>query len=178
MNKWFSETFLPSVFDRAGTDKSMWLSRKQTSICVDNMEKHTVMQAQFQGDYTRHNYYTAEWNGRKIDLQYSKLNGCGTITFSMTKEEAEESRKAYQAEREAEKIERRENLKANKPERIAMHVEKESAKVDHIKEEIADLYKELSNTDDKELVEDINDDISFAEQRLNEAQKELNFWVA
>lgn len=78
---WFYDTFLPSLLERAGTNKGMWLSRKQTAICIEKMEKHTTMVAQFQGDYYRHNYYTLEWSGRKVFLNYSKLNGCGQITF-------------------------------------------------------------------------------------------------
>lgn len=87
MDKWFDGVFLPSLFERCGTSKSLWLTRNQTSICLDNMEKHTTLTAQFQGDYTKHVYYTYDWKGRKINLQYSKLNGCGTIAFGMTSDE-------------------------------------------------------------------------------------------
>ena len=31
---WFYDTFLPSLLERAGTNKGMWLSRKQTAICI------------------------------------------------------------------------------------------------------------------------------------------------
>ena len=57
---WFYDTFLPSLLERAGTNKGMWLSRKQTAICIEKMEKHTTMVAQFQGDYYRHNYRSEE----------------------------------------------------------------------------------------------------------------------
>ena len=43
---WFYDTFLPSLLERAGTNKGMWLSRKQTAICIEKMEKHTTMVAQ------------------------------------------------------------------------------------------------------------------------------------
>lgn len=32
---WFYDTFLPSLLERAGTNKGMWLSRKQTAICIE-----------------------------------------------------------------------------------------------------------------------------------------------
>lgn len=53
---WFYDTFLPSLLERAGTNKGMWLSRKQTAICIEKMEQHTTMVPQLQGDYCRHNY--------------------------------------------------------------------------------------------------------------------------
>lgn len=40
---WFYDTFLPSLLERAGTNKGMWLSRKQTAICIEKMEKHTTI---------------------------------------------------------------------------------------------------------------------------------------
>lgn len=59
---WFYDTFLPSLLERAGTNNGMWLSRKQTAICIKKMEKHTAMVPQFQGDYCRHNYYSYAGN--------------------------------------------------------------------------------------------------------------------
>ena len=96
---WFYDTFLPSLLERAGTNKGMWLSRKQTAICIEKMEKHTTMVAQFQGDYYRHNYYTLEWSGRKVFLNYSKLNGCGQITFGFTPAEAEDAGRRHAEEK-------------------------------------------------------------------------------
>ena len=102
-NDWFYNTFIPYLFQRAGTGNGIWLSRKQTAICVENMEKHT---ARFQtlesyGDFWSHNYYTATWNGRAVTLDYSKKNGCGIISFGASKEEQEAMRKENE-ERELE----------------------------------------------------------------------------
>ena len=123
---WFYDTFLPSLLERAGTNKGMWLSRKQTAICIEKMEQHTTMVPQFQGDYCRHNYYTMEWNGRHVFLNYSKLNGCGQITFRFNAAEAEEAsrRRAEEERREAEeRMERKRKWTAwareNAPERLA-----------------------------------------------------------
>ena len=97
---WFYETFLPSLFARAGAEKGMWLSRRQTEVCTQYMEKHTVRNEDFYGDRTTHLYYTAKWGERDVRLSYSKLNGCGMITFSYNKEEREEATRAAQEERE------------------------------------------------------------------------------
>ena len=98
---WFDDTFLPSLFERFGRE-TRWLTRKQTAICTQNMEQHTVMVGQFQGDRARHHYYTKEWRGRTVTLNYSKLNGCGTISFGSTEQERIE----LAARQEVEKKER------------------------------------------------------------------------
>ena len=88
MNKWFESTFLPSLFERAGTGKPMWLTRKQTAICTENMDLQAVRVENFAG-YGSHNNYFCEWNGRCVSLCYSKKNGCGTIQFGMNQPEQE-----------------------------------------------------------------------------------------
>lgn len=115
---WFTNEFLPSLFSRAGTGHGIWLSRKQTAICTKYMERHTVREAVFQGDYQNHDYYTIEWNGRNVRLNYSKLNGCGNIVFSMNQEERKqaeirnaEERKRIEAERIACRLRHPETLK-------------------------------------------------------------------
>lgn len=179
MNMWFAETFLPSLFERAGIGKGLWISQKQTAICTDNMQRKTV---RYDSDGYRtiynHDNYSCEWNGRKVNLSYSKKNGCGSIEFSMTSEEAEVSRNAFHAEREAERIRVRENVKANKPERVAKHIEKASAKVNSLNKELADLSKELAETKDTEIINSVKEDIKFVEESLQEAQKDLDFWIA
>ena len=58
---WFYDTFLPSLLERAGTNKGMWLSRKQTAICIEKMEQHTTMVPQLQGDIAA--ITITRWNG-------------------------------------------------------------------------------------------------------------------
>ena len=115
---WFYETFLPSLFERAGAEKGMWLSQKQTTVCTQYMEKHSVRTDDFFGDRNTHLYYTAKWGERDVQLSYSKLNGCGMITFSFDNAEREEATKAAQEERERIERERIERVKRN-PERLA-----------------------------------------------------------
>ena len=115
---WFYETFLPSLFERAGAEKGMWLSQKQTAVCTKYMEKHSVRTDEFFGDRNTHLYYTAKWGERDVQLSYSKLNGCGMITFSYNKAEREEATRAAQEERERIERERIARVKRH-PERLA-----------------------------------------------------------
>lgn len=117
---WFYDTFLPSLFDRAG-HKSMWLTKKQTGVCVQYMEKHTVTVNDYQGFSGKHLYYTCKWNGRSVSLQYSKLNGCGTITFSYNAEESAEAERERAEERERIRIDRIARIKKN-PERLEKEI--------------------------------------------------------
>lgn len=148
---WFYETFLPSLLERAGTNKGMWLSRKQTSICIEKMEQHTVMVPQFQGDYCRHNYYTMEWNGRHVHLNYSKLNGCGQITFGFTAAESEEANRRHTEEKQREADERMEHkrkwaawARENAPEKLARRIERYQSKVADLKEGMEDILEAMA----------------------------------
>ena len=79
-------------------------------------------------------------------------NGCGNITFGTTLAEAETSKNAFIAEREVAKAKTRENIKANKPERVAAHIEKATAKINRINNEIAELSEELAAEKDSEQI--------------------------
>lgn len=158
---WFYDTFLPSLFARAGAEKGMWLSKKQTDVCTRYMEKHSVLHAQFQGDYTTHLYYTCKWGERDVHLSYSKLNGCGKITFSFDNAEREESTRAAQEERERIERERIALLKRH-PERLA--------KV------IADLKTSLENAIadyDDDLADGLEDRLAFDLERIENLRAEL-----
>lgn len=91
MNKWFEETFLPSLFERAGTCKPMWLSQKQTAVCTRNMEVHTCDVQYSPVDYYRHDDYHCTWRGRQVWLYYSSKNGCGRIEFFLNDEDRAEN---------------------------------------------------------------------------------------
>lgn len=153
---WFYDTFLPSLLEKAGTNHAMWLTRKQTEICTRYMEKHTVRLAEFQGDYTSHDYYTIKWGERDVHLSYSKLNGCGTISFSFNKVELEAHQKEVKAEKERIEAERLERIKRN-PERLQKAIDKavaayENAVID-LEEDIADGMSEEYITYSREWVD-------------------------
>lgn len=100
--KWFEETFLPSLLNRAGVNRAMWLSRKQTAICTENM----VPSSWLDEEGFRHIVYTTVYKGRKVTMQYSKKNGCGQIIFEATKEEVEKMKKESMQEYRKKCIER------------------------------------------------------------------------
>lgn len=159
MNKWFAETFLPSLFARTGAGKYMWLTQKQTAVCVDNMEKHITRTLEFQGDSTSHLWFSCEWNGRTVRLNYSKLNKCGSIEFSFSEEELAINRENNRKERERIENERLERIKRN-PERLKKHV-------DILEKEIEE-YSEKLSWDDNEP-----DEIEFYESKVAEAKAKL-----
>ena len=123
MGKWFSDIFLRSIFDQCGGPcRGKWLSQKQTAVCVSNMEQKTMrFDADGYGTMCTHVYYTAEWQGRNVTMQYSKKNSCGRIEFGPNAAEAAEAEQARSLERARIEAERVERLKRN-PERLALKI--------------------------------------------------------
>lgn len=139
----------------------MWLSQKQTAVCTKYMEKHTARNEDFYGDRTTHLYYTAKWGERDVRLSYSKLNGCGMITFSFDNAEREEATRAAQEERERIERERIARVKRH-PERLA--------KV------IADLktYLESAISDyDDDVADGLEDRLTYDLERIESYRAEL-----
>lgn len=159
MKKWFTETFLPSLFERAGTCKTMWLTQKQTAVCVENMEKHVVRTLEFQGNSTSHLWFSCEWNGRTVRMNYSKLNKCGTIEFSFSAEELAAGKEKNKKERE--------RLENESVERIKRHPQTLKKTVDILEKEI-EVYEEKLTWDDNEPA-----DIEFYAKKLAEAKANL-----
>lgn len=159
MNKWFSETFLPSLFERAGTKHSLWLTQKQTAVCVGNMEKHITKTLEFQGVCTSHLWFSCEWDGRSVRLNYSKLNKCGTIEFSFSQDELAANREENKKERE--------RLENERIERIKRHPQTLKKTVDILEKEIEGYEEKLSWNDNEP------DDIEFYAGKMAEAKAEL-----
>ena len=103
--KWFDTTFLPSLFEKAGVGKSLWLSRKQTDVCVKYMEQHVVCFQDEMGNICHRLNYTCIWQDRDVFLSYSKLNGCGTISFGFNTAEKIENEKTAEKARQDKKHE-------------------------------------------------------------------------
>lgn len=159
MNKWFTETFLPSLFRRAGANHTLWLTQKQTAVCVENMEKHVVRTLEFQGDSTSHLWFSCEWNGRTVRVNYSKLNKCGTIEFSFSAEELAANEEKNKKERE--------RLEDERVERIKRHPERLAKVIFDFKKEI-EVYEDKLSWDDNEP-----EDIEFYAGKLAEAKAKL-----
>lgn len=180
---WFYDTFLPSLLERAGTNNGMWLSKRQTEICVEKMERHTTVVPQFQGDSYRHDYYTMMWNGRKVFLNYSKLNGCGQITFGFTPNEAEEAtrRRAEEKRQEAEEYMERKHkwaawARENAPEKLEQRIQRHRAKIADLQDALKDILEDLAESEaegweygaecERNALERIKKEISEAEAML------------
>ena len=159
MKSWFFATFLPSLFDRAGTNHSMWLTQKQTAVCVENMEKHVVRTLEFQGYSSAHLWFSCEWNGRSVRLNYSKLNKCGAIEFGLTEAELANHKEVIKNERE--------RLENESIERIKRHPERLKKTVDILEKEI-EVFEGKLSWDDNEPA-----DIEFYAKKLAEAKANL-----
>ena len=159
MKSWFFETLLPSLFERIGPGKSMWLTQKQTAVCVENMEKHVVRTLEFQGYSSAHLWFSCEWNGRSVRLNYSKLNNCGTIEFSFSQDELAANREENKKERERLENESIARIKRN-PERLKKTVE--------ILEKEIEVFEDKLSWDDNEP-----DDIEFYVKKMSEAKAKL-----
>lgn len=132
-SKWFNETFLPSIFEKVGAGKSKWLTARQTMICTENMQKSTVRyDADGYGTMRNHDNYSGKWNGRDVQLSYSKKNGCGCIEFGYNAEEIEVMRIANEAEKKRFKAECIERTK-RKPERLAKKISTLTSKIESLK---------------------------------------------
>lgn len=139
MNKWFYNTFLPSIFDRCKDQgKEMWLSQKQTAVCIQHMELHQVRydtaESFYNGVRYTHNNYKCEWNGRKVHLSYSKKNGCGYISFGMNETEEAAHRAEIEAEKQKAEAERIARVKSN-PERLEKQIAFCTHKINTLREQ-------------------------------------------
>ncbi len=84
MGNWFDDVFLPSLFEQVGIG-SKWLSRKQTAICIDNMDPCI-------------NGYDTVWQDRIVTLRVSDWTGRGRITFSKSEDEFQTGLRQYRAQ--------------------------------------------------------------------------------
>lgn len=113
----------------------MWLSQKQTAICIQNMD---LRQVRFDPDgygvRCTHNNYTCDWDGRRVVLSYSKKNGCGYISFGMDKAEEEAHRIEIEAEKQRCEAERIERIKKN-PERLAKRIAFYTSKINALRKQ-------------------------------------------
>lgn len=156
MNQWFSG-FLGSIFDRCGADHGVWLSQKQTAVCVKYMNRSTVrFDADGYGTMCSHDNYTIDWNGRNVFLSYSKKNGCGNISFGMNAEEKAAHKRESEMERARIKAERIERTKRN-PERL--------------EKRLAGLRVRLENAEKTYQADLIDGDTEYLELDLEEIEK-------
>lgn len=170
MNKWFDEIFLNSLFNRTEIGKSLWLTRKQTAICVENMEVKTMNYKNKYGFNYNHLYYIYLWNDREVSLQYSKKNGCGSITFYSNEKEKELNE--IESKKEKERIEenRIRLLKKNK-ERLNKEIKRLQERINILSLELKEDLELL--LEGKEDAEWINKDIDWLNKEIEKDKEKL-----
>lgn len=98
-------------------------------VCTENMVRHQVRyDADGYGTMHTHDNYTCEWEGRTVNLSYSKKNGCGCIEFGFNATELASMKAECEAEKQRIKAERIERTKRN-PDRLAKKIENITKKI-------------------------------------------------
>jgi hypothetical protein len=125
---------------------------------------------QFQGDRTRHHYYTREWRGRIVTLNYSKLNGCGTISFGSTEQERADLAKRREVERTERELRSLRRLRERRPDRFLKQLEDARNTVKYWEEEIeedqADPEMQKCLPRDRELLAEALEKVKIMEAML------------
>ncbi len=175
---WFDDTFLPSLFQRIGPGRARWLTVKQTAICCQYMEPHSVKTNGYQGYSTTHIYYTYVWDGREVVLQYSKKNGCGTIQFYMNKAEQEAARISREMEKAAEEAAKIQRIRSD-PARLEKWVAKLTERLhnlecdlEHEQHALADMLRNPENEDPRNI-QDCIQDCKELEKRVEATRAKL-----
>lgn len=161
-SKWFNTVFLPSLFEVAGHNEK-WLTAKQTAVCVQYMDCHTVRTENRYGGFNNHDNYCYNWNGRQVILSYSKKNGCGTIWFGYN--ESEKKQLEIQNEKE-----RKQKIIDIARKRLKRSPEKYNKKINQIKaeiQEIQDYINECLNDNDTDGVENLVKEIDTLKEELS-----------
>lgn len=167
-NKWFDDTFLPSVFKWVGVGKDKYLTAKQTQVCIKNMNDIVFSYSPNGIDKYMAVRYEYEWRGRTVHLRYSKLNGCGTIYFTATAEEAAENHKKYLENKAA----RERDFLLKAPDALRKRIDKLETKLQKEKEELGKL-RDLDEPDEFDL-----EDITFCTEEIHELEKKMNFYLS
>ena len=164
---WFDDVFLPSVFKRARATigEPLWLTRKQTAVCVQYMHRQTVyIESKTSSGY--HDNYVYSWNGRTIELCYSSKNGCGSIVFYANESEQKQIAEESQKRRRQRDIESAKRLFRRDPGKWAAKVQKikqdiEECRID-IQEDTREGNQKLLEMD-QETLEGLSYELSILE---------------
>lgn len=175
MNKWFVDSYLTSLFAQCGV-KGKWISRKQTSICVDNMKVSTVrVMIDCIGNMGDHLNYTCIWKDREVFLSYSKLNGCGFLYFGLTKEESEKRIVEEKERRINEDLNRKEWI-INNPIRLEQKILSIKNYIEHNEKLLQRTLTLLETATDKEHIKELEEDKQYYIIEINDSKKELEDW--
>lgn len=154
--------FLPSIYERAGKGKTLWLTARQMGIVADNMEHNECYPDAFIGHYT-HVYYTCKWNGREVRADLSKKNGCGSIRFGLTAEEIQENRIKNAMEEEQREREKIAFMKEHFPERIERKI---AIITKNLQEWRENLEEDIEYGEEESVIEADKYEIKMLEEKL------------
>lgn len=161
--KWFEDVFLKSIFDRIGANNSKWLTVKQTSICCQYMEQELNRYENRYGDICNGLLYRTVWNGRKVLLHYSKLNGCGTITFDYTEQEKLQIQQRNEKIKQQRELEHIQRCYTKHPDKYAKKLKKIKADIVYWEEDLQECIADGADTTD-------------TLRCLEESKQELELW--
>ena len=175
---WFDEVFLPNLFEQIGTNNKKWLTIKQTTICLQNMERHVVLYDQDgYGDRKYKSYYfTYSWNDREVELNYSKKNSCGCISFSYNSEErkeAEERQKEELIQQKMQSIERMYKRRNDRYQKTKADFQKE---LQYHQDELK-YWTSEEPLQDGFTKKDCQEEVEYAIKNINFYEKELQFYI-
>lgn len=93
-NKWFDETFLPTLFGKIGAENETVLTPKQTGIFITMFRDSDFVTRissgsdfDSHGEYHAHRFCEYAWSGRTVFFEKSDGSVFGKVKFSKTKSE-------------------------------------------------------------------------------------------
>lgn len=148
---WFDDTFLPSLFERAGSKRMLWITYKQYNVCKNHMtsERYSI-DTPLYGVFASGFRLQYLWNGRRVTV-YQAPNGAAQIYFGQ--DEAEKT--AMDKRCEYKKMAFIAELRRRHPNK---YKEKLKAAEDEYAEALAWLdYVAASDDEDEEVVRSVED---------------------
>lgn len=144
-NRWFSETFLPSLFERSHNHE-VKLTAKQVAICDQYMNAHRGSSFDDIGRYREWNFWTYEWDfgNRSITVRPPFPNGCSTMEFGLSDEEKAEAERIRLAEKEEQRLRMISFLVAH-PDRMERRMErirKMEIELEQLKADLLDVMED------------------------------------
>lgn len=144
-NNWFDDVFMPSLFERAGINNTIWITNKQRLTCLNYFCDYEYL-----------------WNNRTVKL-YPCKNGAAQIYFCSTKEEQQDFFAQIKIDDRKKHLTHLQELKKR--------AENGNEKAfERVKNEIARL-KELIQNFKQDITEGY--EIEYAEKQIVEIQEDL-----
>ena len=146
MNTWFNN-FLQDLFNKCGVNNGLWLTQKQTEVCLRSGMNEVVVK---RNNEETHSNFVTYWNNRKVVLWYSKVSKTGKITFYNNDEELQELNQIRLTNQEIEEIER---FKKH-PQELEKRIQLELNRIEMYEEDVKmDIEEGINPDENKKLLE-------------------------